>query len=87
MTDYPPSLPERNQTAPVPRRIRGTVDGHTVVDTTSALYVWEWANYPQYYIPLSDVNGEFLIDEEHPQRLRTPRHRRHQCDPFGGLQV
>lgn len=28
---------------PVPRRVRGFVDGHVVFDTRRALYVWEWA--------------------------------------------
>ena len=36
---------------PCPRRIRGVVNGQTVLDTTRALYVWEWPGYPQYYIP------------------------------------
>ena len=56
MADYPPSLPQVNQTAPVPRRIRAQLNGHVVLDTTSALYVWEWEHYPQYYIPVSDVD-------------------------------
>ena len=77
MTDYPPALPERNQTAPVPRRIRGTVDGHTVVDTTSALYVWEWPNYPQYYIPVADIDPAVLVDEEHEQKLSRGTARAH----------
>jgi len=77
MTDYPPALPERNQTAPVPRRIRGTVDGHTVVDTTSALYVWEWPNYPQYYIPVADIDPTALVDEDHEQKLSRGTARAH----------
>ena len=35
----------------------------------SALYVWEWSNYPQYYIPLADVRPGVLVDEEHEQKL------------------
>ena len=42
MSDYPPSIAQVNQTAPVPRRIRATLGGQVVLDTTSALYVWEW---------------------------------------------
>ena len=48
--DYPLTLPPVNHTAPVPRRIRAVLDGRIVLDTTSALYVWEWSHYPQYYI-------------------------------------
>jgi uncharacterized protein (DUF427 family) len=69
MTDFPSSLPERNHTAPVPRRIRGVIDGHTVLDTTSALYVWEWPNYPQYYVPVADIDPAVLVDEDHEQKL------------------
>ena len=53
---YPPALPPVNYTAPVPRRIRATLAGQTVLDTMSALYVWEWSHYPQYYIPLADID-------------------------------
>ena len=69
MTDYPPSLPARDHIAPVPRRIRAVVDGHTVLDTTSALYVWESPTYPQYYIPAADIDPAALVDEEHEQKL------------------
>jgi len=30
------------------------------VDTTSALYVWEWSHYPQYYIPVDDIDPAVL---------------------------
>jgi uncharacterized protein (DUF427 family) len=69
MTDYPPPLPQVNQTAPVPRRIRAVLNGHVVLDTTSALYVWEWPRYPQYYIPIADVDPAVLVDERHEQKL------------------
>jgi hypothetical protein len=32
----------------VPGRIRAVLGGNVVVDTTLALYVWEWPFYPQY---------------------------------------
>jgi uncharacterized protein (DUF427 family) len=67
--DYPPNLPKPLHTAPVPRRIRATLAGATVLDTTAALYVWEAPYYPQYYIPREDVVEEFLLDEEHPHHL------------------
>ena len=34
------------------------------MDATSALYVWEWANYPRYYIPRSGVREVLLIPAE-----------------------
>jgi uncharacterized protein (DUF427 family) len=30
-----------------------------------ALYVWEWPHYPQYYVPLEDVNPAALSELEH----------------------
>ena len=67
--DYPLTLPPVNHTAPVPRRIRATLAGQTVLDTMSALYVWEWSHYPQYYIPLADIDPAVLVDEQHEQKL------------------
>ena len=77
MRDYPQAIAETNRIEPAPRRVRGVLGGKVVFDTSHALYVWEWANYPQYHIPLSDVNVEFLIDEDHPQRLSRGTARRH----------
>jgi uncharacterized protein (DUF427 family) len=74
---YPPTLPQVNQTAPVPRRIRATLAGRTVLDTTSAMYVWEWPNYPQYYIPIDDIDPAVLVDEQHEQKLSRGTARRH----------
>jgi uncharacterized protein (DUF427 family) len=65
--DYPQAIVPVDHVEPVPRRIRATLGGQDVLDTTKALYVWEWANYPQFYIPLADVNTDLLIDEQHPQ--------------------
>ncbi len=44
-------------------RIRAILADQTVIDTTRARYVWEWANYPQYYIPVADVRADLLITE------------------------
>jgi len=77
MTDYPPSIAQVNQTAPVPRRIRARLGGQVVVDTTSALYVWEWPHYPQYYIPIADVDPAVLVDEQHEEKLSRGTARRH----------
>ena len=69
MSDYPQMIAPVDHVEAVPRRIRATLAGHTVVDTTKAIYVWEWPYYPEYYILLADVNPELLVDEQHPQRL------------------
>src|ERR1700740_2270392 len=65
-----------NHTAPVPRRIRAVLDGHIVVDTTSALYVWEWSHYPQYYIPVDDIDHA-MLDEQNEQSASPRPARRH----------
>ena len=78
---YTPALPTVNHTAPVPRRIRAVLNGHVVVDTTSALYVWEWPHFPQYYISVDDIDPTALVDEQHEQRLSRGTARRY------GLQV
>jgi uncharacterized protein (DUF427 family) len=62
MSNFPPSLTVVNQIAPVPRRIRCIKANDTLVDTTSALYVWEWPHYPQYYFPKADVKMEAFVD-------------------------
>ncbi|KAI0875626.1 DUF427-domain-containing protein [Hypoxylon argillaceum] len=36
-----------------PKRVRIRLGGRFVADTTAAVYVWEHAYYPTYYIPLS----------------------------------
>ncbi|MDX6280405.1 MAG: hypothetical protein QOH03_1476 [Kribbellaceae bacterium] len=48
-----------------------------VLDTTRAVYLWEWPNYPQYYIPVADVAPGVLVDEDHPQKLKRGTARRH----------
>ena len=42
-----------------------------MLDTTAARYVWESPKYPQYYVPLEDVDEDVLVDEGHA------RHRQH----------
>jgi uncharacterized protein (DUF427 family) len=68
--DYPQFVGERGLVEPVPRRVRGYVDGTLVFDTTHAHYVWEIAYYPQYYVPVGDVRMEYLNDENHVQELQ-----------------
>lgn len=67
MNDYPAMIAQVNHVEPVPRRVRAWLAGQTVFDTTRALYVWEWPNYPQYYIPLADVRPGLLVQEDHAE--------------------
>jgi len=64
VNDYPAMLTQVNHVEPVPRRIRGLLAGVIIFDTTQALYVWEWPNYPQYYVPLVDVSLDTLVAED-----------------------
>jgi len=75
--DYPKTITPAGHVEPVPRRIRAMLGGEVVLDTTRALYVWEWPNYPQYYIPVADVNPAALVDEQHAQKLRWGTAGRH----------
>ena len=68
MNDYPAAITTVNHVEPVPRRIRAFLGDEKVLDTTRALYVWEWPNYPQYYIPLADVRPDLLDSEGHTQQ-------------------
>jgi uncharacterized protein (DUF427 family) len=53
-----------NHIESVPRRIRAVHDGQVVVDTSDARYVWEWANYPQFYLPREDVQEDLLVTDD-----------------------
>jgi uncharacterized protein (DUF427 family) len=75
--DYPLMIAEADHVEPAPRRVRATLGGEQIFDTTRARYVWEWPYYPQYYIPADDIDRRFLIDEDHGQRLRQGKARRH----------
>ena len=68
--DYPQTAAVRGRVEPAPRRVRGFLGEELIFDTTSARYVWEVPYYPQYYIPLADVRGEHLRDENHPQKVQ-----------------
>jgi uncharacterized protein (DUF427 family) len=67
---YPSAMPAVNHVEPAPRRVRAVLGGETVFDTVNALYVWERPFYPQYYIPVVDVRGEFLVPEGQIQATR-----------------
>src|SRR5258705_5011628 len=75
--DYPQLIAEENRVEPAPRRVRATLGGEQIFDTVRARYVWEWAFYPQYYIPVDDIDPRFLVDEKHDQHLRQGTARRH----------
>jgi uncharacterized protein (DUF427 family) len=74
---------ERGRIEPAPRRVRGYFGNMLVFDTTRARYVWEAPYYPQYYIPISDVRTEHLLDEDHPQRLQLGPARLHSLTSGG----
>ena len=71
MTGFPAAIVPVNHVEPSPRRIRGLIDGRTVVDTVDALYVWELSAFPQYYLPLADVDADVLVDDGRTEE--TPR--------------
>ena len=75
--DYPQMIAEANRVEPAPRRVRATLGGEYIFDTIRARYVWEWPFYPQYYIPVDDIDARFLIDEHHEMRLGQGTARRH----------
>jgi uncharacterized protein (DUF427 family) len=75
--DYPQGLVPVNHVEPAPRRVRGYLGQQLVFDTTSARYVWEIPYYPQYYIPLDDIDSQFLVDENAEQNTRRGTARRY----------
>jgi uncharacterized protein (DUF427 family) len=75
--DYPQTIVPAGHVEPVPRRIRAMLGGEVVLDTTRARYVWEWPNYPQYYIPVDALKPDLLVDEGHAQQTRVGTARRH----------
>jgi uncharacterized protein (DUF427 family) len=74
--DYPRPAAEIDRIEPAPRRVRAALGGRTVFDTMRARYVWEIPFYPQYYIPVEDVDPRLLVDEGHEQRLTRGSARR-----------
>jgi uncharacterized protein (DUF427 family) len=69
MAGYPQAIVPVDHVEPVPRRIRAVLGGQVVLDTTSALYLWEWPFYPQFLIPSDDVDPAALIEEHDTHRL------------------
>ncbi|WP_026911059.1 DUF427 domain-containing protein [Patulibacter minatonensis] len=70
MSTYPQPITPVDHVEPVPRRIRATLAGRTVLDTIRAQYLWEWPFYPQFQIPMEDIDPDVLVDEEHEHRVK-----------------
>lgn len=51
-----------------PRRVRGVIDGRTIVDSTRALYLFETGHVPVYYFPRADVDATLLHPTDHHTR-------------------
>jgi uncharacterized protein (DUF427 family) len=64
MSDYPVAITAVNHVEPVPRRIRAFLGGEQVLDTSRALYVWEW---PNFYNEQVDV----ILDGQRLDRPQT----------------
>ena len=75
--DYPQMIAQADHSEPAPRRVRATLGGEWIFDSTQARYVWEWPYYPQYYIPVESIDTRFLVDEHREQHLRQGTARRH----------
>ena len=69
MQPYPRAIARVGQIESVPRRIRAMLGGEVVLDTTRALYLWEWPFYPRFQIPREDVDAGALIDEQRTHRV------------------
>lgn len=69
-TSYPVAFVPPDGVAPAPRRVRGLLGAAWVFDTERALYVWEFPPYPQYYVPLEDVDTGLLLDEGRTKSTR-----------------
>jgi uncharacterized protein (DUF427 family) len=63
MPEYPQMIVPVGHVEPVPRRVRALLGGRVVLDTTRARYGWEWPGYPQFHVPLEDVDQDLLVDE------------------------
>lgn len=48
-----------------PKRIRGFLDGQTIVDSTDAKLLHETGHLPVYYFPLEDIRAELLERSDH----------------------
>ena len=67
MASYPTMAAAPGRIEPAPRRVRGYRGDRLVFDTTRAVYFWERAPYPQYAIPLADVDQTLLVEADQTQ--------------------
>jgi uncharacterized protein (DUF427 family) len=51
-----------------PRRVRGVLDGRTVVDSTRVKLLHEKGHLPRWYFPLEDVDTDLLEPTDHHTR-------------------
>ncbi len=70
---YPEAIIPVDHVEPVPRRVRAKLGDRFVLDTLDALYLWEWPFYPQFQIPVDDVDPDALVDEGHVSNLSRGR--------------
>src|SRR3712207_7533418 len=75
--DYPVMAAEAGRIEPAPRRVRATLGGRTVLDSVRARYVWEFPFYPQYYVPVEDIDAGVLVDEGRELHLQRGTARRY----------
>ncbi|MGY1693699.1 DUF427 domain-containing protein [Geodermatophilus sp. SYSU D00814] len=61
--DHPVMAATAGRVEPSPRRVSATLGGRTVFDSVRARYVWEKSAYPQYHVPVDDVDDAVLVDE------------------------
>lgn len=74
MSQPPRALSRPGDRQPVPRRIRGRLDGAWVVDTTDAVYVWDHPWYPQYHLPVGDIAAGLFEDERFTEVCDADEH-------------
>jgi uncharacterized protein (DUF427 family) len=70
MSGVPKAIVPVGHVAPVPRRVRAILGGITVLDTTRALYLWDWPYYPRFQIPAEDLAADVLIEASVQERDR-----------------
>ena len=68
----------RIQTEPAFQRIRATVNGKPIADSTNVKMVWEIKWYPTYFFPIEDVAlDQFVATDQvdrHPTALQLLAH-------------
>ncbi len=60
---FAPSPVEAGHTAPCPRRIRAMSGDRWALDSSRVTYYWEHPYYPQYLVPMADIDLEVMPDE------------------------